>query len=63
MKTQKQILQQIREIEGIIQEAETTGKSDHINTFSELRKYKTRLNTLNWVIDETKKSLKGELNE
>ena len=59
MKTQKQIIEKIREIEGILQEAESTGKSDHINTFSDLRKYKTRLNSLAWVLDETKKGLGG----
>jgi hypothetical protein len=61
MKTQKQIRDKIKEIQEIINDAETTGKSDHINTFSELRKYKTRLATLAWVIDETRKTLKEDL--
>jgi hypothetical protein len=60
MKTQKQIRDKIQEIEAILNEAETTGKSDHINTFSELRKFKTRLATLYWVIDETRKTLVEE---
>jgi len=60
MKTQKQIHEKIQEIEAILDEAETTGKSDHINTFSELRKFKTRLATLYWVIDETRKTLVEE---
>ena len=60
MKTQKQILAKIQEIEAIINEAETTGKSDQINTFSELRKFKTRLTTLYWVIEETRRTLVEE---
>lgn len=59
MKTRKQIIEKIKEIEGILEEAETTGTSKHINTFSDLRKYKTRLNSLAWVLDETKKGLGG----
>jgi uncharacterized protein (DUF2344 family) len=60
MKTQKQIKEKIQEIESIIDEAETTGKSKQINTFSELRKYKTRLYALAWVLDETRKSMGGK---
>ena len=60
MKTQKQIHDKIKEIEAILDEAETTGKSRSINTFSELRKFKTRLATLYWVIDETRKTLVEE---
>jgi len=60
MKTQKQIHDKIKEIEAILNEAETTGKSRSINTFSELRKFKTRLATLYWVIDETRKTLVEE---
>jgi hypothetical protein len=61
MKTQKQIHDKIQEIEAILDEAETTGKSRSINTFSELRKYKTRLATLYWVIDETKATMREDL--
>ena len=61
MKTQKQIRDKIQEIESILNEAETTGKSRSINTFSELRKFKTRLATLYWVIDETKATMREDL--
>ena len=54
MKTQKQIEQRISEIDDIITEAEIKGTSRHINTFSDLRKYKTQMETLRWVLKEDK---------
>jgi len=61
MKTEKQIQQQIDEIQKILTDAVKYGKTDHINSFTNYRRYITQRNTLQWVLGKTKKEIEKEI--
>jgi hypothetical protein len=57
MKTQKQIRDKIKELQMLIDDAEKNQNYKTIPDFSTYRKLNTQINTLAWVLDETKKGL------
>lgn len=55
MKTQKQIRDKIKEIQDQLDDAEKNLNYKNVPDFSTYRKLNTQINTLGWVLDETKK--------
>jgi predicted nucleic acid-binding Zn-ribbon protein len=60
MKTQKQIQQRIKEIQDRLDDAERNQNYKEVPNFVTYRTLNTQINTLAWVLDDTKKTLGGK---
>lgn len=60
MKTQKQIKQRIQSLRDKIDEAKISINYKSVPDFTTYRTINTQINTLVWVLDETKRGLGGD---